>query len=94
MPGTTQPLRGFQAFAAAFQNLTTRVVNLEVWQRSATGIIAPGVITQWGGAAPPPGALACDGSTFSAITYPRLAAALGSTTLPNLPGTPIYVIWT
>ena len=37
----------------------------------------------------PDGFLSCDGSTFSATTYPDLYAALGSTTLPVLAG---YVI--
>lgn len=30
--------------------------------------------------------LNCDGSTFSAVTYPQLAALLGTTTLPDLRG--------
>ncbi|HWF25182.1 MAG TPA: hypothetical protein VG275_07035 [Solirubrobacteraceae bacterium] len=36
MPGTTPPGTGIQAFWATIQALTTRIGNLEVWQRSAS----------------------------------------------------------
>lgn len=93
MPGTAPPQHGVQGAWAQFQNLIGRVASLESWQRNAR-VVAAGTITRWGGASAPPGALHCDGSTFSATTYPALAQALGSTTLPNISGTPIYIIWT
>ena len=45
-----------------------------------------GELTMWVGTTSqvPAGWLVCDGSTFSAVTYPRLAELLGGTTLPNL----------
>jgi microcystin-dependent protein len=51
-------------------------------------VAPPGSITIWAGvgATPPEGWLFCDGATFSATTWPGLAAALGSTTLPDLRG--------
>jgi hypothetical protein len=55
----------------------------------------PGAITRYVGAKPPAGALACDGSAFDPAEYPALYVALGnSNVLPNIPGTPIYIIWT
>ena len=48
------------------------------------GVIPIGGILQWPTATPPSGWLACDGSAFSAVTYPLLAAVLGGTTLPDL----------
>jgi hypothetical protein len=57
-------------------------------------LVPPGTIAQWPGISPPAGALPCDGGTFSAAEHPGLYEALGnSTTLPDMPGTPIYVIW-
>jgi microcystin-dependent protein len=54
-----------------------------------------GAIMQWFGPTPPPGALACDGSTFDPAEHPALYAALGnSNVLPSLPGTPMNIIWT
>jgi microcystin-dependent protein len=40
----------------------------------------------WVQVSSPPPALKCDGSTFSAVTYPVLAARLGGTTLPDFRG--------
>ncbi len=93
MPGTSDPQHGIQGFAAKIQGLVTRVTNLEVRQRQSSGVVQPGVITQWGGATPPPGALQCNGATFNAALYPALYAVLGTTTLPTIAGTPMYVIW-
>jgi len=47
------------------------------------GLIPIGGVIEWPGANPPAGWLKCDGSVFSSATYPDLAAALGSTTLPD-----------
>ena len=93
MPGTTPPSHGLQGFWSRIQELTNRITSLEVWQRQMLAL-EPGVITQWGGATAPGGALLCNGATFSAVTYPLLAQALGGTTLPNITGTPIHIIWT
>lgn len=93
MPGTVHPSGGLQGFVAQFQALATRIANLEARQRQ-TRAVAPGTITQWGGATAPPGALLCNGATFSASQYPALYAALGTTTLPTVTTTPITVIWT
>lgn len=38
MPGTTPPARGMQGFWATIQALTTRIANLEVWQRQQQSI--------------------------------------------------------
>ena len=48
----------------------------------------PGSVLAWAGtgASAPTGWLLCDGSTFSGVTYPELALALGGTTLPDLRG--------
>jgi len=43
-----------------------------------------GAMFMWPTATPPTGFLICDGSTFSAATYPALAAVLGTTTLPDM----------
>ena len=40
----------------------------------------------WAIVTPPTNYLVCDGSTFSAVTYPTLFSVLGTTTLPNLAG--------
>jgi hypothetical protein len=93
MAGTVDPIGGVQGFVARLQGLIERVTNLEGWQRQVV-TMGPGVITQWGGSTPPPGALRCNGATFSAAQYPQLFAVLGSTTLPNIAGTPMFVIWT
>lgn len=39
---------------------------------------------EWFTNTPPPGYLICNGGSFSAVTYPLLAAVLGGTTLPDL----------
>ena len=45
-----------------------------------------GGIVMWAAAAAPAGGMwgICNGATFSAVTYPALAAVLGGTTLPDL----------
>lgn len=43
-----------------------------------------GSIVMWATATPPTGWLICDGTTFSATTYPALNTLLGGNTLPNL----------
>lgn len=43
-----------------------------------------GGIAMWGTATPPTSWLICDGSAFSAATYPALNAVLGGTTLPDM----------
>ncbi|MEM9929859.1 MAG: tail fiber protein, partial [Bacteroidota bacterium] len=45
-----------------------------------------GSVTMYAGATAPDGWLICDGSTFSASTYPALQAVLGGTTLPDMRG--------
>lgn len=45
-----------------------------------------GLMGWWYDSTPPEGWLVCDGSTFSAATYPRLAEFLGGTTLPDMEG--------
>jgi len=45
-----------------------------------------GTVIMYHGAEPPDGYLACDGSSFSATTYPKLRALLGSTILPDMRG--------
>jgi microcystin-dependent protein len=60
-----------------------------VWDRTGTGtlVMPAGVVSDYAGATPPPGALLCDGSTFDQSTYPLLYAALGnSNVLPDLRG--------
>lgn len=47
---------------------------------------ATSTVPTWIGVCSKPPFLNCDGSTFSAITYPALAAILGGTTLPDLRG--------
>jgi len=53
---------------------------------AVSGALPVGVITAYWGTAAPAGWLICNGSSFSAATYPALAAFLGGTTLPNLKG--------
>ena len=48
--------------------------------------LATATIPQWIINCTVPPYLNCDGSTFSAVTYPQLAALLGGTTLPDLRG--------
>lgn len=69
------------------------VRRLETLERSGgsstiiSGGDAPvGTIVAYWGASAPPGWLLCNGGSFSAGTYPDLAARLGGTTLPNLKG--------
>lgn len=93
MPGQTPPAEGIQGVWARFLALSQRLASLEAWQRTVVSIPA-GTITRWPGSTPPPGALQCNGAAFSGTQYPALAAALGSTTLPTVTGTPIYIIWT
>ncbi|MCB0534685.1 MAG: tail fiber protein [Saprospiraceae bacterium] len=51
-----------------------------------SGLVPVGVIQMWPTATPPVGWLICDGSSFSAATYPELNTILGGTTLPNFKG--------
>jgi len=46
-----------------------------------------GELIHFYGSTAPDGFLACDGSSFSATTYPQLAAFLGATVTPDLRGT-------
>ena len=48
--------------------------------------VPTGFMGIWPSTVIPAGWLVCDGSTFSAATYPALAAFLGGTTLPNIKG--------
>lgn len=52
----------------------------------AAPAVPVGTIVDFIGATPPTGWLACNGATFSAATYPELAAVLGGTTLPDARG--------
>ena len=47
------------------------------------GIAPIGSIMMWPATTPPPGWLICNGTTFSAVTYPTLNTVLGGNTLPN-----------
>jgi microcystin-dependent protein len=93
MPGTVDPVGGLQGFAAKLQALVTRIVNLEVWQRTVTlgGAAGPtGTISAFAGASIPAGALACDGSVYDPILHAALFTAIGttyggSTSAPLLP---------
>lgn len=51
-------------------------------------VAPPGMITIYAGVGttPPDGWLFCDGSSFSAATYPQLSAVLGASTTPDLRG--------
>lgn len=56
-------------------------------QEIINAIIPVGVVVAYGAFSDlPTGWLWCDGSSFSATTYPQLAALLGGTTLPNAEG--------
>jgi hypothetical protein len=45
-----------------------------------------GTVIQFAGSALPTGYLVCDGSTFSAVQYPKLNTVLGGNVLPDLRG--------
>jgi len=49
-----------------------------------TGTVPIGSMMMWATATAPSGWLICDGSSFSAATYPNLATVLGGTTLPDM----------
>ena len=51
---------------------------------AAASLVPIGAIVIWWTNTAPAGWLFCDGSTFSASTYPQLNAVLGGTTLPDL----------
>ena len=55
------------------------------WQ-SQSGSLPVGSVTMYVGTTAPSGWLFCDGSTFSAATYPDLQAVIGGTTLPDMRG--------
>lgn len=55
-----------------------------------TQIVPAGVIQQYAGATAPSGYLLCNGASFSSVTYPDLAAVVGSTYQANS-GTTYYV---
>lgn len=60
---------------------------LFVGSSAVAGAVLPvGIVVDYAGAVAPAGWLVCDGSGFSAVTYPSLAAVLGSTTLPDYRG--------
>ena len=55
--------------------------------RAIKGSYMPaGIIMAWPSATLPQGWLKCDGSTYSAVTFPQLYAVLGVTYTPNLCG--------
>lgn len=58
----------------------------ETYGPAAAPAVPVGTIVDFIGATPPTGWLACNGATFSAATYPELAAVLGGTTLPDARG--------
>lgn len=58
----------------------------EIYGPAAAPAVPVGTIVDFIGATPPTGWLACNGATFSAATYPELAAVLGGTTLPDAQG--------
>jgi len=45
-----------------------------------------GTVIMWAGQALPPSYLLCDGTTFDAVKYPTLNAALGGNRLPDMRG--------
>lgn len=55
----------------------------EIYGPAAAPAVPVGTIVDFIGATPPTGWLDCNGATFSAATYPELAAVLGGTTLPD-----------
>lgn len=65
--------------------LASRSVTAEMLAAGgASGTVPVGVIAAYYGASAPTGWLLCNGASFSAGTYPDLAALLGGTTLPDL----------
>lgn len=70
----------------------TNLFQQEPWARRGdiqaaidqVGTIPVGFLGPYVGATAPTGWLICDGSSFSGVTYPALAALLGGTTLPDL----------
>lgn len=102
MPGILAPQAGIQGFWATIQALASRITAIETRERQIVAMV-PGTVTQWGGVGVPGGALACNGATVSAVTYPTLWYAQGNVvapvsgdtvTLPSSSGSPISVIWT
>jgi microcystin-dependent protein len=73
---------GVTATTQAFADDSTKVATT-----AYTRLVMPsGAIVMWYTATAPDGWLVCDGSTFSAVTYPDLNTVLGGTTLPDLKG--------
>ena len=64
-------------------NQTTQSWSIERLAGSAGSGIPVGSVIEIVGSIVPPGYLACDGTTFSAATYPTLYTILNSTTLPD-----------
>lgn len=54
--------------------------------------VAGSTVPTWITASTKPPFLLCDGSTFSAVTYPALATVLGGTTLPDFRGRAPYYL--
>ena len=71
---------------AQIQANPTRIPNYETLENLLKIFVPAGTVTPYAGASAPLGWLLCDGSSFSAGTYPELAVALGGTTLPDLRG--------
>lgn len=82
MPGTVDPIGGLQGYAARLQAIVTRIVNLEVWQRTVssgeTGAAQPGDLI-WSAANTRTSCLLCDGSSYATTTWPLLFTAIGYT---------------
>ena len=82
VPPSTTDRHGHRGTDLDSGSLTTREL-----AASVLSLLVPvGVISAYYGSSAPTGWLICDGSTFSAATYPALNTLLGGTTLPNLKG--------
>lgn len=80
----THGASGELADTESAQTLKNKTLIDPVLSMSNARTVPVGAIMMWSAATVPAGWLTCDGSAFSAVTYPALAAVLGGNTLPNL----------
>ena len=78
---TRPPLTGLPNGFSIFETDTGRSYKTVsgAWVLTSSPGNPVGTISMWGGATPPTNYLICNGSTFSSVTYPDLATALGDT---------------
>lgn len=74
------------SFANAADSTSFNPTAITVKVESAGGVPIGGVIP-WTSSTPPKDYLECNGQSFSSTTYPKLATALGSNSVPNLSDT-------